>query len=221
MVVSTLYSVSSRDCSTSNCRSPTTARIGSERNPSWTTKNLHRASSLELFQPFLETALRVVTLARESREVLRREARDAVELDRCTRGDGVSDWKRPGLLTKPITSPDRRVDGLALPREEAMREGHCALRGAAGRAARPCPSRTRGGDAHERQAVAMALVHVRLDLEPKPCEVSEWGSSSISSPFCFACRGERRRRKLDHGAEERLDAEVVDRAAEEDRDTRP
>src|SRR5581483_6097449 len=64
--------------------------------------------------------------------------------------------------------------------------------------------------AHECQAIAMALVHVRLNLED---EAGEGGIARID-----AAARNRGGRELENRTEEWLDAEVVDRASEEDRD---
>ncbi|MNC93734.1 hypothetical protein D3C83_104260 [compost metagenome] len=64
-VVSTLYSVSSRDCRTSNCSSPTTARIGSDFSPSCSTKTCMAPSSSSCSSPFWNCFCRVVTFARK------------------------------------------------------------------------------------------------------------------------------------------------------------
>src|SRR5258708_19621904 len=74
-------------------------------------------------------------------------------------------------------------------------------------------------DAHERQPIAMALVHVRLDLEHEAGEL-RGGGIEIEKLAVPAPRRPRtgRWRKLDQSPEERLDAKVVYSAAEEDRD---
>jgi hypothetical protein len=61
-------------------------------------------------------------------------------------------------------------------------------------------------DAHEGQAVAVALVHVGLDLEHVGAEGRSTGSSSASPPPSRSTRrGSGRRREIDEGVEEGLD----------------
>ena len=70
-----------------------------------------------------------------------------------------------------------------------------------------------GADADERDAIAMARIHVRLNLEHEAGEpfVGRADDPRIARPRL------RRRRELDERLEERLEAEVRQRAAEEDR----
>ena len=142
-----------------------------------------------------------------------------VELDRLAGRDRVADAKEPGIDQADHVAGIGALDRLALAREEAVRPGHAHL------AAQP---RVVDGhvlledaraDAHERDAVAVALVHVRLDLED---EAGEDRRSSVrarcSSPPSCAWRGAGGGASSSKRVEERLDAEVVQRAAEEDRD---
>ena len=66
-------------------------------------------------------------------------------------------------------------------------------------------------DAHERDAVAVRLVHVRLDLEHERGEM--WVERVDHADVCGACS--RRRRHLKELFQERLDAEVSQSGAEE------
>ena len=71
-----------------------------------------------------------------------------------------------------------------------------------------------GADAHERDAVAVVRIHVRLDLEDEARRSS--GCRGRSSRSELSPRAGRRR-EIDEAVEERLEAEVGHRAAEEDR----
>ena len=74
------------------------------------------------------------------------------------------------------------------------------------------PREPPGADAHEGDAVAVVGIHVRLDLEDEAREAVAVG---IDRPV-RALAGTGRRREVDEAIEERLDAEVGHRAAEED-----
>src|SRR5262249_30794308 len=72
--------------------------------------------------------------------------------------------------------------------------------------------------AHEGEAVAVAAVHVRLDLEDVGAEGRLDGVEQLLAAALEVDRARaRRRRELDEGVEEGLDAEVGQRRAEERR----
>ena len=70
-----------------------------------------------------------------------------------------------------------------------------------------------GADAEERHAIAVARVHVRLDLEDEPGEVRV---GRLDQPRLGRCAARGLGASESSASEERLDAEVVQRAAEED-----
>jgi predicted transcriptional regulator len=70
-----------------------------------------------------------------------------------------------------------------------------------------------GADAQEGDTVAVRRVHVRLDLEHEAGELVLFRVHHAAAGLART----RRRRVLDEGVEQLLDAEVVDRGAEEHR----
>ena len=124
--------------------------------------------------------------------------------------------KMPGLTQPDDIARVGFFDRLALLREEPVRAGVtrdplAEPRVADGHVLLEAP----GADAQEGHAVAVLRVHVRLDLEDEAGEGLgssarvDAGRSSVARPGGGASSMQR--------LEERLDAEVVERAAEEDR----
>src|SRR5207253_10263788 len=167
---------------------------------------LHDAFFLELREPLLELLLPRDVFRAHHREVLRREARDAIEDDGIARGDGIADLEKTGIHEADHVAGIGALDRLPLACEEAVRPRHAHF---------PIQSRVvdehvlledAGADAHEGQAIAMALVHVRLDLENEARE----GVRGRRELELFALRVARmtrwrRWRELEQRIEERLD----------------
>jgi hypothetical protein len=134
-------------------------------------EHLHRALFLQLLQSLLKLLLPRGLLRAQRGEVLRREARDAVELHGRAGGDGVADLEQTGVHEADDVAGKRALDGLALAREEAVRARHAHVASEAGVVDGHVLFEDARGDAHEGQAIAMAFVHVRLDLEHEAGEV--------------------------------------------------
>ena len=148
----------------------------------------------------------------QDRKLLRRKLRNRRKLDGLPAYSVSPIAMRPGLTTRR-RRPER-------PREPSRDRGRRTGRRATA-AARVEPRvdhehvlrQPARADAQERDAIAVARVHVRLDLEDEPREV---GIGRLDVP-ASARRGPRRRRERQQRVQKRLDAEVVQRAAEEDR----
>ena len=126
----------------------------------------------------------------------------------------VADRELPGVDQADDVAGVGLVDRLAVAAEEAVgarrRGSACPARLFDDRHVLGEPARA---DAHERDAVAMARIHVRLDLEHEAGEalVGRLDDAGVAGARL------RRRRELDQRAQERLEAEVGQRAAEEHR----
>ena len=119
----------------------------------------------------------------------------------------------PGL-TRPTTSPGKRaIDRLALAAEEAIRPRRANLLPFARVGDHHVLLEHARAHAQERDAIAMPLVHVRLDLEHEAAEVRRLGRNHA----VIAVAALRRRRQFGQRVQERLEAEVRQRAAEEHR----
>ena len=122
---------------------------------------------------------------------------------------------RPGF-TMPTTSPGIRLGhGLPIAAEEAVDARQAQLGAQAARSSTSMsfaqPARA---DAHERHAVAVARVHVRLDLEHEPRASRD---RSARPARRRSCRGPGGGASVSSACRNGSHAEVVQRAAEEDR----
>ena len=97
--------------------------------------------------------------------MFRLERRDRVEADPRSAGERVADRERPGIRQADDVAGERHVDRFAIVREELHRARQPHVFSGAHVAHRHVALEASRADARERDAVAMARVHVRLDLE--------------------------------------------------------
>src|SRR5262245_30931641 len=181
-------------------------------------EQLHRALVDELLHSLVEGLALGELPRRDAREDLGLERRQRLVLEAAGEGQRVADAEGVAVDQADDVAGVGDVDGVALLRDHRVRARESQV------AVEPVvvhdevalePSRAH---AHEGQAVAVAPIHVRLDLEDVGAEgrldrVEQLLAAAVDVHGARA----RRRRELDEGVEEGLDAEVRQRRAEESR----
>src|SRR5262245_13737651 len=127
-------------------------------------EHLHQPFFLELLQPFVELLVALI-LEPDASEMLGRETRHFRELDRLARVNGVPDCKLPRVDEADDVARIADSDRLAVAAEEAVGPRRPELTSDAAVEDHHILDETAGADAHERHPVAVAWIHVRLDLE--------------------------------------------------------
>ncbi len=146
-------------------------------------------------------------------EALRRKARDLVVADGAILGERVADAELRVPHQANNVARVRLVNRLALLPEELVRTRKAHLPAGARVRDNHVALKAPRADAHERDAVAVLRVHVRLDLEDKAGERPVVrGHQAVAGAVRTGRRG-----TLQERVEQQLDAEVVHRAAEENR----
>ena len=145
-------------------------------------------------------------------EELGREARNSLELDARSLGERVADTEVARVPEPENVAGPGLLDERSLLREELERfrelQRPARARVQNFHAARELPRH----DPHERDAVAVRGIHVRLDLEDEARELRLERVHEARRRLA----GQRRGSELEKALQEGLDAEVVARAAEED-----
>ena len=147
-------------------------------------------------------------------EMLRREGRDAAEAELLPRrADGVSDGENAGVEHADDVARVGLVHDLALRGHELLRLRQAHFLVALNVIILRVALEFTRADAHERQTVAVGLVHIRLDLKDEGGEV---GAERVNDAAVgLACQ--RARRHAQKLLQKRLDAEIRERGAEEHR----
>src|SRR5690606_24620428 len=171
-------------------------------------EHLHRAFLRELTESRVQMLASHGVRNGDAREVLGAEARDAAERDVAVRGQRVADAEAAAVMDADHVAGPRLLHGHTLLGQELLRLREPYVLSAARVAhdhTRLEPART---DADERDAVPVLRVHVRLDLE------HEAGERCVVRPddAVPGLAGWRRGREFEEVLEERLDAEVGERA---------
>ena len=134
-------------------------------------EDLDGALLFQLGQPGVELLVPPRAAVLDAGEALRREARHRRELDRLALAEGVADGEEPRIDQPDHVAGERLLDRLPVLTEEPVR---------AGEADRPAQARVEdlhvlleapGADPQEGHPVAVARVHVRLDLEDEAGEI--------------------------------------------------
>ena len=107
------------------------------------------------------------------------------------------------------------LDGVALLRDDALGAGKADLLPESPVVHLQVRRVAPGADPHEGHAVAVARVHVGLDLEDEGAEGLAGLAHHLAAGVFIHHAPRRRRRELDEGVEERLEPEVGQRRAEE------
>ena len=125
----------------------------------------------------------------------------------------VADGELPRVDEAENVAGVRHVDRFAVAAEKAVRARRAQLLADAAVRQHHVFLETARADAHERHAIAVARIHVRLNLEDEAGEplVGRRDNARIARPR------RRRRRQIDERLQKRLEAEVRQRAAEEHR----
>ncbi len=149
-------------------------------------ENLHHA----FLQQLLETLAELFELRRirivQKREALRRESAESRRKRSCRSSVSVSPMPNSAVPDQPDDIAGIGfVDGLAFLREKLVRAGKAHLFARAGVRDRHVALEFPGADAHERDAVAMPRIHVRLDLEN---EAGESGQRRLDRAFAGTVR---------------------------------
>src|SRR5438874_9405695 len=129
----------------------------------------------------------------------------------------IADGELSGIDEADDVPRVRELDRFALAAEEAVRARSPDRRAGAAVHHRHVLREPAGAHAHERDAIAVARIHVRLNLEDEPREtlVRRLDDAGVARPWL------RRRRELYEGVQERLEAEIRERAAEKHRRLKP
>ena len=146
-------------------------------------------------------------------EVLGSEARDLLELEVGARRHRVADLEDARVVDAHHVPGETLLDDAPLLREERGRVRQTRLLLRAHHLHLHAALEPPRAHAKERDAVAVRLVHVRLDLEHEGGERVAVGSDGAFARLTRQGRGH----LLAEGVEERLEAEVVDGAPEEHR----
>src|SRR5437867_12851485 len=125
----------------------------------------------------------------------------------------VADRKLPGVDQADDVAGVRDADGLAVAPEKAVRAARSNRPADAAVEDRHVLREPARADADERDAVAVARIHVRLNLEDEPGELFVGGRYHADVARAWL----RRRRQRHERVEKRLEAEIRERAAEEHR----
>src|SRR4051812_38689193 len=145
--------------------------------------------------------------------MLRREPRDAAELQFGIRRQGVANPKRAAIQHTDHVAGPRLLDRRSLAREKLLRRreaDHLVGPNMLHLHPRLEPA---GTDAHEGHAISMLRIHVRLNLEHEPGELLiRW---MYEPRRRFSRR--RLRRELEKLAKERLDAKIRQRPSKKPR----
>jgi hypothetical protein len=174
---------------------------------------LNDALGLQLRHALDELLVLGGLLIREPREAFRREARNRIKLDRWPGTQRIANLKDAWISKADHIAGKGLVDRLTLARKQAMRASH------ADRPPQPrvvdehVLGKSARADPQERHTIAMQRIHIRLNLEHKSGEAFAGG---IDQPAVAGARAGRRR-QAQQRIQERLDTEVVERAAEEHR----
>ena len=145
--------------------------------------------------------------------MLGREARNAGEFEPAVCRERVADAQRAAIHHANHVARPRLLHRRTLARQELLRAGEPQRLAGAHMRHLKSGLEAAGADAHERDAVPVLGIHVRLNLEH---EAGERRVRRIHEPRCgLARRG--RRRELHEFAQERLDAEVRQRAGKKHR----
>ena len=200
---------------TSNCSMPTAPTIGVGPPSGSGEEHLRRALFGELAQPRVELLALHRVRADDAREVLRREARDPANSTSPFGRERVADAQRAAVDHADHVARPRLLDRGALARQELLRR----RRGASACPCAPCftciPASKRPEQTRTKATRSRCLrVHVRLDLEDEAGELP--GPSARRCPPVDS-RGAGAGASSRNSREERLDAEVRERAAEEHR----
>ena len=151
-------------------------------------------------------------LGTDGHEVLRLEGRDAAEAELLARhGDGVADGEDAGIEHTDDVAGVGLLHDLTLARHHGLRLRKAHLLVALHMVILCVALEFARADAHERQTIAVRLVHVRLDLEHEGGEVGGEGVDHARVALAREGRGGHAQKAL----QERLHAEVRQRAAEE------
>ncbi len=181
-------------------------------------EDLHRPFLAQLPEPGVEVLAAKRIGDHDAREVLRREAGDAAEGDVALERERVGDAQVAAIENADHVARKRFLDFGAFTGEELLRLCQPErLLGARQRDRHP-RLEAAGADAHEGDPIAVLRIHVRLDLEDEAGELRV-GRLDLAAPVDRA-----RQRPRRHGEEvvqERFDAEVGERRAEEHRRERP
>ena len=146
-------------------------------------------------------------------EHLRRKGRDALEHELLAFRERVADLEISGVVQADHIAGKRLVHNALARPQKTCRAGEADVLAQAHVKEHLVPLELAGADADKGDAVAMAGVQVRVDLEHEAGEILLVGIDDALVRGPAAGRG----RDLGKGVEQFLDAEVVDGAAEEDR----
>ena len=184
---------------------------GAERVGARGVEHLRRALLRELPQPRVELFALERIGSNDPRKMLRRETRDPGEFQLAVRRKRIADAQRAAIHHADHVTRPGLLDHRPLTRQELLRARESQR--LAGPHVRDRQSRLEPprADAHEGNPVAMLGVHVRLDLEHEAREV---GVRRVDQAVRRLARGGSRR-ELHEFPQERLDAEVGERAREE------
>jgi hypothetical protein len=163
MTTSTLYSLRSRLVMTSSCSCPTTPTIGS-RPAGRGIEHLHQPFLFELLEAFVELFVPRV-LEPHAPEMFRRKPRHALELQRLPGMHRVADGKLPGIDEPEDVAGICDLDGFAVAAEKTIRARSPQLLAHAAVGQHHVLFEAARAHTHERDAIAMARIHVRLNLE--------------------------------------------------------
>ena len=152
---------------------------------------------------------------RDSREMLRRERGDGRELHVFALAHRVADAEDAGVEQAHDVAGERLVDGGAVVGHERRARGQLQLLAALHVERLHAALELARADAHERDAVAVILVHVRLDFEHEAREFLALRVDFLAAQGVKV--GARRGGQVQELLQERLHAEVRERRAEEHR----
>ena len=110
-----------------------------------------------------------------AREMLGRKARDALEFERPIAPQRVTDSQSPAIHDADHIARPRLFDRYSIARHELLRRGEANRFSTALMQHLHVGFEMPGHDAHERHAVAVLRIHVRLNLEHETREVFSIG----------------------------------------------
>ena len=152
-------------------------------------------------------------------EVFGRERRNAIVGHGRTGGERISDRKRARVREPDDVARERFVDDLALAREELHRARHPDVLTGSCVTNRHVAFEFSATHAQERDAIAMARIHIRLDLEHESGELIRCRLDQRRRRIPFAQRdpSTRRRRHFQKAVQKEFHTEIRNRAPKKDR----